>query len=324
MAGAPPPPGPPKLGYKGRREREEEERQRREAEEAERHRQEAEEAERRTRFKAEQRAREEQKRERYLTARKVARGVPRGLYGATAPGAPPTQAGPLPGETATLGEEEEALETVGAPAPGLPALKELPSGAVVPEVGEREEAPPAPPQRRRLPPRPPKSPDMRPVWAGFLLVGVGTAQLLWGLYTMARAPWVGEGRWADAVEWASFAAGFSAAVLGAFALRGGMWSFRKERHDRVLWGAVCATICFWALWVPWVVGFIALLIVRAARDEYYPHYDPARDAPEWARPPRREPGEDAVSGEDVREVAKGEGDGGEQAADGTGPAPARG
>lgn len=308
MAG-PPPPGPPKLSYKSRREREEEERKRREEEEEEQRRRKEEEAERRRRFKAEQRAREEQKRERYLAARKVARGVPRALYGVKAPG-------PAPSPLEAKPPEEEAPEPAEAPEPGLPPMIELPTGAAAPEV--EEEAPPAPPPRRMLPPRPPKSPDMRPVWAGFLLVGVGTAQLLWGIYTMARAPWVGEGRWADAVEWAAFAAGFSAAVLGLFAVRGGMWSFRKERYDRVLWGAVCGTICFWALWVPWLVGFIALLIVHAAKLEYYPHYDPARDAPEWAKPPTRERDEEEEGDETEDE------EGGEQASEGASAAPTRG
>lgn len=163
-----------------------------------------------------------------------------------------------------------------------------PPELLAPPAAVEEEAPAQLAARPRRPPRPPRSPDMRPVWAGFLLVGAGLTELLWGLVAMARAPGAGEGAWADVVEWAAFSAGFSAAVLGAFAVRGGLWSFRKERYDRVKWGAVCATICVWALWVPWAVGFAALLIVHAARGEYYPNYDPARDAPEWARPPRRE------------------------------------
>jgi hypothetical protein len=312
MAGLPPP-GPPKLGYKSKRQLEEEERARAEAElrrqEEERLLREQEEAALRKQAEA--------------AAAKVAEE--RRVWGATQgpPAAAPATAAPaatVPGAPAAPPQQPGAAEATppsAAPAaapvamrpsamtilPTLSTAHELryapPPELLAPPAAVEEEAPAQLAARPRRPPRPPRSPDMRPVWAGFLLVGAGLTELLWGLVAMARAPGAGgEGAWADVVEWAAFSAGFSAAVLGAFAVRGGLWSFRKERYDRVKWGAVCATICVWALWVPWVVGFAALLIVHAARDEYYPNYDPARDAPEWARPPRRadEAGVDAGTG----------------------------
>lgn len=301
MAGLPPP-GPPKLGYRSKKQVEEEERRR---DEEERLRREQEEA-----ALGKQAA---------AAAAKVAEerrvwGAVQGPAAAPAAAAarpPAAQPPPRPGAAAPPPTAAAAPVAIHPSAMAIPAtmstVQELryapPPGAEA--LPEPEEEAPAPARPRR-PPRPPRSPDMRPVWAGFLLVGAGLAELLWGLYAMVHAGDAGEGAWADVVEWAAFAAGFSAAVLGVFAVRGGLWSFRKERYDRVKWGAVCATICMWALWVPWVVGFVALLIVHAARDEYYPNYDPARDAPEWARPPRRA-GEAAVEAGADGATADGEG-----------------
>jgi hypothetical protein len=178
-----------------------------------------------------------------------------------------------------------------------------------PAAGAKEAAPAKPPPRPRRPPRPPKSPDMRPVWVGFVLVAVGLSQAFWGLHVMVHAHEARAGLYTDIARWAAFSAGFSALALGAFAVRGGMWSFRKERYDVVKWGAICGTICMWAMWVPWAFGLVALLVVHRARDEYYPNYDPARDAPEWARPPRR-----PAEAMETVEVAEGErAEGGEPA-----------
>ena len=79
--------------------------------------------------------------------------------------------------------------------------------------------------------------------------------------------------------------GLAAALLGLLAIRGGLWSFRKERFSVVKVGAISATICIWAWWIPWLFGLAALVIVHKARDEYYPFSDPRWDAPDWARPP---------------------------------------
>jgi hypothetical protein len=140
---------------------------------------------------------------------------------------------------------------------------------------------------RRFPPRPPKSPDRRPIFAGFLLVGAGLAEGLYGLWAMFHSPQVSAGRFEDLVRWAYFSQGFIAAFLGAVAVWGGLWSFRKERFHRVKAGAIAGTVCIWALWIPWLVALLALLIIQRAREEYYPFYDPARDAPSWAKPPPR-------------------------------------
>jgi len=293
MAGMPPP-GPPKLGYRSKRQLEEEERARAEAEqraqEEERLLKEREEAALRKQTEAAATRVAEERRVWGAAQGPIAAPAPVAARVARLPEAPP----PMPGAAAPAPPPPAAAAAAMRPSamaipPTLGTVHELryapPPELLAPPAAVEEAAPAPVVSRPRRPPRPPRSPDLRPVWAGFLLVGVGLTELLWGLVAMARAPGAGEGAWADVVEWAAFSAGFSAAVLGAFAVRGGLWSFRKERYDRVKWGAVCATICVWALWVPWVVGFAALLIVHAARDEYYPNYDPARDAPEWARPP---------------------------------------
>ena len=295
------PPPPPKLSYKGRKERDEEERARRELEEAQRRIDEA----------AESKAAAEE-----AAWRGAAPPAPRPAAPARA--APPAQetrparpAAPArPGEAPSVTTPGPATREPKKGAPALASVQSL-QYAESPKMLEmaKEETPTeeegavhakAPPRPRR-PPRPPKSPDMRPVWAGFVLVGVGLTQVLWGLYAMVHAHEASAGLYTDVARWAAFSAGFSALVLGASAVRGGMWSFRKERYDVVKWGAICGTICMWALWVPWVFGLAALLTVHRARDEYYPNYDPARDAPDWACPPPR-----PAEGLEPVEVAEGE------------------
>jgi len=311
------PPTPPKLSYKGRKEREAEERAKLEQEEAKRRADEA---------AAAKAATEE------AAWRGVAPPAPRP--------AAPARAAPVPQEAGPVRPAAPAgpVEAPRAPAPepvsgepskAAPALTSVRSlqyaeSPKVLEMGRegapaaKEAAPATPPPRPRRPPRPPKSPDMRPVWAGFVLVAVGLSQALWGLYTMVHAHEARAGLYTDVARWAAFSAGFSALVLGAFAVRGGMWSFRKERYDVVKWGAICGTICMWALWVPWAFGLVALLAVHRARDEYYPYYDPARDAPEWARPPPRPAGGLEVVGT----AAEGAGaEGGEPAEAAAGPHP---
>jgi hypothetical protein len=274
------PPPPPKLSYKGRKERDEEERARRELEEAQRRIDEAAEA----KVAAEEAA-----------WKGVAPPAPR--TAAPARAATPA-AGARPAEATRAVPTEPTMREPKKGAPALTSVQSLQyaESPKMLELGEeeapaaREAAPARPSPRPRRPPRPPKSPDMRPVWAGFVLVAVGLTQAFWGLYTMVHAHEASAGLYTDIARWAAFSAGFSASVLGAFAVRGGMWSFRKERYDIVKWGAICGTICMWALWVPWAFGLLALLVVHRARDEYYPYYDPARDAPEWARPPPRPAG----------------------------------
>jgi len=305
------PPPPPKLSYKGRREREEEERARRELEEAQERIEEA----ARAKVEAEEAA-----------WKGVAPPAPRPAAPAKAappaaearPARPATPA--MPGGTprAALAEPVAREPRRGAPAlASVQALQyaESPRILEIAEKGSPADKGAAPAKARprpRRPPRPPKSPDMRPVWAGFVLVAVGLSQAFWGLYTIVHAHEASAGLYTDVARWAAFSAGFSALVLGAFAVRGGMWSFRKERYDFVKWGAICGTICMWALWVPWVFGLVALLVIHRARDEYYPYYDPARDAPVWARPPPRlaegletvevDEGEQADGGEPVKPV----------------------
>jgi hypothetical protein len=166
------------------------------------------------------------------------------------------------------GPEEEAVEEV------------------VVEEEEEEEGP------RRRPPRPPKSPDMRPVAVGFILVATGLAQFIYGVIAMVNSPEVASGPWATMVQWGAFSLGLTAAFLGLLAIRGGLWSFRKERFDVVKIGAIAASLAVWAWWIPWLFGLAALVIVTRARDEYYPFYDPRWDAPEWARPPPSDEDED--------------------------------
>jgi len=184
------------------------------------------------------------------------------------------------------------------------------------EMGEEEVVEEVAVRRPRQPPRPPQSPDMRPVYAGFILVFTGLSQSMWGAWAMVLAPGEGDGQWDILPKWSMFVMGFIAVLLGLLAIRGGLWSFRKERFDVVKVGAIAATACVWALWVPWLFGALALLIVHKAKVEDYPYYDPRWDAPGWARPP---PGED---GGDVAEAVPGEGT--EEDGEVAGPAGAEG
>jgi hypothetical protein len=138
---------------------------------------------------------------------------------------------------------------------------------------------------RRRPPRPPKSPDMRPVYAGFILVFAGLAQFIWGVLAMVGSPNAATGPWSPLVRWGAFSMGLTAALLGLLAIRGGLWSFRKERFSVVKAGAIACSIAVWAWWIPWLFGLAALVMITRARDEYYPFYDPRWDAPAWVRPP---------------------------------------
>ena len=122
---------------------------------------------------------------------------------------------------------------------------------------------------------------------------------------MFHTPQVTAGRFEEIVQWAYFSQGFMAAFLGAVAVWGGLWSFRKERFDVVKQGAIAGTVCIWALWVPWLLALAALVMVHKAREEYYPFYDPARDAPPWSRPPAR-PLEGVEEAEESEEEGPGE------------------
>jgi len=152
-----------------------------------------------------------------------------------------------------------------------------------------------------MPPRPPKSQDMRPVYVGFILVLTGLAQFIYGVLAMVQSPDAGSGIWSPIVKWGAFSMGFTAAFLGVLAIRGGLWSFRKERYSVVKVGAIAASLCVWAWWIPWLFGLTALVIIHKARDEYYPFYDPRWDAPEWAPPPSREDDEGSEEGTDGEE-----------------------
>jgi hypothetical protein len=144
---------------------------------------------------------------------------------------------------------------------------------------------------------------MRPVYAGSILVLTGLAQFIYGVLAMVQSPDAGSGIWSPIVKWGAFSMGFTAAFLGLIASRGGLWSFRKERFSVVKVGAIAASLCVWAWWIPWLFGLAALVIVHKARDEYYPFYDPRWDAPEWAPPPLkgREEGEEGEEGEEDQE-----------------------
>jgi len=153
---------------------------------------------------------------------------------------------------------------------------------------------------------------MRPVYSGLILAFTGLVQFIYGLLAMWDSPHAAAGPWAPLARWGAFSMGFAAAFLGLLAMRGGLWSFRKERFSVVRVGAIAATVCIWAWWVPWLFGLAALVIIQRAQDEYYPHYDPRWDSPDWARPPEVEEeegaGEGDAGGEGPREVAEEEGE----------------
>jgi hypothetical protein len=279
-----PPVKPPTLSYKSKAQREQEERERREREEEERREKERLEAERATARKA-----AEAERARTLSQ-------------------PPRPAA-APRETPTRDETprpsvEEPKSLVMFEEDGLaPTPREIddiemlggPEEEAVEEEEEAEEEVEEGPKRR--PPRPPKSPDMRPVAVGFILVFTGLAQFVYGVLAMVRSPTAASGPWAPMVQWGAFSLGLTAAFLGLLAVRGGLWSFRKERFAVVKVGAIAASLAVWAWWIPWLFGLAALVIVTRARDEYYPFYDPRWDAPEWARPPPSEKGEEEEEGD---------------------------
>ncbi len=285
-----PPVIPPTLSYKSKaeREREEREREEREREEAERLERERKERER---FAAEQ------------AARAAGRAAPPGPPAMTDTPAPAMETAttrrppPEPGEAAMFQEDARGLsledradiEMLGAPEEEV---------AVEEAAGEEEEAPTV----KRMPPRPPKSPDMRPVYAGFILVFAGLAQFIWGVLAMWNSPDAGSGIWSPLLKWGAFAMGFIAAFLGLLAIRGGLWSFRKERFDVVKIGAISASVCIWAWWIPWLFGVLALVIVLKARHEYYPNYNPAWDAPSWTQPPEASEGDELEEVEDEGEA----------------------
>lgn len=269
---------PPTLSYRSKAQREKEEREekeRQEAEKAERERREAElrEAER----AAAQRARAPR------ATRVPAVGAP-----PPAPEATPTPRRSVEDPRSLVMFEEDAVSPTRREIDDIemlgPARGEEPPG----EEGEVVEEVPGEVKTRRVPPRRPKSPDMRPVYVGFILTFTGLAQFLYGLLAMWDSPHAATGPWAPMVRWGAFSMGFAAAFLGLLAIRGGLWSFRKERFGVVKVGAIAATVCVWAWWVPWLFGLAALVIIQRAQDEYYPHYDPRWDSPEWARPPEVE------------------------------------
>ncbi len=297
-----PPVVPPTLSYKSKAEREREEREREELKRQEAERLEQERQAKET-FAAEQAA--------LATARAQSAGPP----ALTDTPAPPMETGltrkpaPEPGGIGMFAEEDQGLtlqerddiEMLGAPDEAV-------------EEREPEEEEQAEPEPKSSPPRPPKSPDMRPVYAGFILVFTGLAQFIWGVLAMWNSPDAASGLWAPLIKWGAFSMGFIAAFLGLLAIRGGLWSFRKERFDVVKIGAISATACVWAWWIPWLFGALALVIVHRARHEYYPFYDPSWDAPIWAPPPlvdeEAEEGEEGDKGEDDREEGETqEGDG---------------
>ncbi len=305
-----PPVVPPTLSYRSKAEREREEREREELK-----RQEAE------RLEQERRAKEAFAAQQAALA--TARAQPASPPALTDTPSPPMETGltrkpaPEPGGIGMFAEDDQGLtlqerddiEMLGAPDE---AQEEKEA-----EVEERAE-----PEPKRMPPRPPKSPDMKPVYAGFLLVFTGLAQFIWGVLAMWNSPDAASGLWAPLIRWGAFSMGFIAAFLGLLAIRGGLWSFRKERFDVVKIGAISATACVWAWWIPWLFGALALVIVHRARHEYYPFYDPAWDAPSWAPPPlvdeETEEGEEGDKEDDDREEGETtEGDG----LDWDGPAP---
>ena len=279
-----PPVVPPTLSYKSKAEREREEREREEREREEREREELE------RLDAERLEQERQAKEAFAAqqaALATARARPASPPALTDTPSPAMETGltrkpaPEPGGLGMFAEDDRGLtlqERDGIEMLGAPEEAEE-------EEEEAEEEEQAEPLPKRMPPRPPKSPDMRPVYAGFILVFTGLAQFIWGVLAMWNSPDAASGLWAPLIRWGAFSMGFIAAFLGLLAIRGGLWSFRKERFDVVKIGAISATACVWAWWIPWLFGALALVIVHRARHEYYPFYDPAWDAPSWAGPP---------------------------------------
>jgi hypothetical protein len=287
-----PPVTPPTLSYKSKAIREQEEKERRE--------------------------REEQDRVELERLRKAEEARTRAAAPSSRGSAPTPIPAPLPGTAADEEEllrapvdlakdekdgegpsrdEVESIDTLG------PVEQKDEVEPTADEVAEEEGEPVVP----RSPPRPPKSPDMRPVYAGFILVFVGLAQLLFGIWMMVQTPNVGSGTWSQMAKWGNFSLGISAVFLGILAVRGGLWSFRKERFDVVKVGAIAATLCVWALWIPWLFGLLALLIVHRSRDEYYPFYDPKWDSPAWAKPPPGESDEEEKSEEEAEPDEEAEG-----------------
>jgi len=304
---------PPSLSYKSKAQREQDERERREREEAERL-----EAERLETQRAAARRQEEADRAKTLQAPPTTPAQAQAQARAPAPIPPPASSTPpLPVAPA---DDDGPRPSVQDPKSlvmfredGLtPVRREIDDIEMlgghdddeVEEEAEEEEDEEVEEAVKRSPPRPPKSPDMRPVAVGFILVFTGISQFIYGVWTMLHSPEVTSGPWAPIVQWGAFSLGFTAAFLGLLAVRGGLWSFRKERFSVVKAGAIAATVCVWAWWIPWLFGLAALILVTRAREEYYPFYNPRWDSPEWVRPP---PGsEDEVEG-DQGEVESGEG-----------------
>jgi hypothetical protein len=307
-----PPVVPPTLSYKSKAEKEREEREREELERQEAQRLEQE-RQAKDAFAAEQAAIER------------TRAQPDSPPALTDTPAPAMETGltrkpvPEPDGIGMFSEDDQGLtlqERAGIEMLGTPDEAEI--------VEEAEEEVEAEPELKRMPPRPPKSPDMRPVYAGFILVFTGLAQFIWGVLAMWNSPDAASGLWAPLIKWGAFSMGFIAAFLGLLAIRGGLWSFRKERFDIVKIGAISATACVWAWWIPWLFGALALVIVHRARQEYYPFYDPAWDAPTGARPTPSVEEESEVGdekeddGTEEREAQEGDG------LDWEGPAPGEG
>lgn len=278
---------PPSLSFKSRAQREMEERERREKEEAQRRERQRLEAERATAARAAEVERQ----------RALVQPTPQASAGRV----PQETTNPRPsvqdGRSLVMFEEDGLVPTR-REIDDIEMLGPVEETDVVEEHAAEEAVEVA---FSRRPPRPPKSPDMRPVYAGFILVFTGLAEFIYGVMAMLGSPSLVTGPWSLQTGWAAFSMGLTASFLGLLAIRGGLWSFRKERFSVVKIGAIAATVCAWAWWVPWLFGLATLVIVTRARDEYYPFYDPRWDAPEWARPPpsdEEEEGEDEEGGGD--------------------------